>query len=509
MPRLDDTRGQIALAFAAIVAGILYPLGFAPIGWWPLTLLSLAIFIGITRWSVRPVLTGFLFGLGLFGAGASWVYVSIHDFGHAAWPIAGMLTALFVIYLALYPALSVFFFRRLEHWIPVHDKPLMWALIWCLLEAVRSELFGGFGWLRAGYSLTTQPWGAWAPVIGEAGILFFVVLSAALVGLNSKSRTSWLLVAMFWIAGPVLDRLRWSAPVDEPVMVTVVQPSVTQDIKWTEQGLHTLVSRLVEHTYAAPPGVIVWPETAVPQTLGWLQHHLARTVRQLTGQDKQLVTGIVLQEDGHYYNGVVLLDETAAVVSSYRKRRLVPFGEYVPFEAWLRGIIKFFDLPMSSFQPGQPKQPLLKVSGQPVGTAICYEMAFPELVWPDAREAGWLLTVSNDAWFGDSFGPWQNLQIAQMRARETALPVVRATNSGVSAFIAPDGSIEKQLPLFVNQRLSHRITPMRSVAPVLRWPWLPTFLWIGFALWLVAKNGPNNKNRAPSSKKTYSEVGDR
>jgi apolipoprotein N-acyltransferase len=149
----------------------------------------------------------------------------------------------------------------------------------------------------------------------------------------------------------------------------------------------------------------------------------------------------------------------------YHKQRLVPFGEYVPLEAQLRGLIQFFDLPMSSFSPGPSGQKPLAAGAYRVAPFICYEIVYGDLVGRSARDAELLITISNDSWFGDSIGPWQHLQIAQMRGRENGRYVLRATNNGISAIIDHQGRILQRTEQFVATTLTGEAEPMLGVTP--------------------------------------------
>jgi apolipoprotein N-acyltransferase len=163
-----------------------------------------------------------------------------------------------------------------------------------------------------------------------------------------------------------------------------------------------------------------------------------------------------------YHNSMVALGAGAGV---YHKQRLVPFGEYVPLEAQLRGLIQFFDLPMSSFTRGPSGQQPLAAGAYRIAPFICYEIVYGGLVASGARDAELLVTISNDTWFGDSIGPWQHLQIAQMRGRENGRYVLRATNNGISAIIDHQGRIVKSTEQFVATTLTGEASPMLGVTP--------------------------------------------
>ena len=177
----------------------------------------------------------------------------------------------------------------------------------------------------------------------------------------------------------------------------------------------------------------------------------------------------------------------------YHKRKLVPFGEYVPLQDWLRGIISFFDLPMSDFRTGPADQPLLTM--QTAGTtlsinpAICYEIVYPDFVRRHSQDAQLILTVSDDSWFGTTIGPIQHLQMAQMRALENGRPVIRATNTGLTAFINPQGEVYQQADAYTATAITDTVTPMTGHTPFGRfgsWPlWVLCAMYCGY--WLIVR----------------------
>ena len=160
----------------------------------------------------------------------------------------------------------------------------------------------------------------------------------------------------------------------------------------------------------------------------------------------------------------------------YHKRHLVPFGDFVPLENWLRGLIRFFDLPMSGFSAGPEEQSLLRVAGHRVGITICYEDAFGEEVIRALPEADFLINATNNAWYGDSLAPHQHLQISRMRALETGRYLVRATTNGISAIIGPHGELLMQSPQFATHVLTGRIQPMQGATPYVRFGNTPLLL---------------------------------
>lgn len=472
---MTHSRPSPALAYlAALVAGVLTTLTASPYELWWLGPLA----AGLVYWAILPLrprqaaLLGWCYGLGLFASGASWVYVSIHDYGYTGVPLALFLTALFVCTLALFFAVTLWLYRWL---CGPRLAFLTFAGIWVLGEWLRTWLFTGFPWLLLGSSHVDSPLAPWAPIGGVYLLSLIVVLTGSL-GAEFLRRRWWAAapIAVMWLA-PLALPTQWTEPAGEPLRVALLQGDLDQLIKWTPEGQRAAANTYLEMTREHADGVdlIVWPEAALPMFEDEAVPLLARAQAHLA-PGSALLTGILQQEGrGLYYNSVIGL---GSAEGEYRKQHLVPFGEYLPLERWLRGTIAFFDLPMPAMTPGPPDQPPIRAVGTTIGNAICYEIIYADLVADRAREAELLLTVSNDTWFGKSIGPLQHLQMARLRALENGRYVVRATNNGVTAVIDPQGRTVARAPQFETVTLLAEAVPMQGLTPFTRtgsWPaWL-------------------------------------
>ncbi|WP_282039036.1 apolipoprotein N-acyltransferase [Halomonas alimentaria] len=458
----------------AAAAGILTTLTASPFElWWLGPVAAGLIYLGIhTLTPGQAALRGWSYGLGLFGSGASWVYVSIHDYGYTGVPLALLLTVLFVAGLALFPAVTLWLYRRLT------GPRLAWlsfAGAWVLGEWLRTWLFTGFPWLLLGTSQVDSPLAPWAPVGGVYLLSLITALTGSL-GVELLRRRWWaaLPVAALWLV-PLVLPTQWTSPAGEPLRVALLQGNLDQAIKWTAEGQREAANRYSELTRAHDddPDLIVWPEAALPMFEREARPILERVQSNLA-PDTALLTGI-LQRDGEglYYNSVIGLGE---VEGEYRKTHLVPFGEYLPLESLLAGTIAFFDLPMPAMTPGPEGQAPLRAAGTTIGNAICYEIIYADRVAAQARHAALLLTVSNDTWFGRSIGPLQHLQMARLRALENGRQVIRATSNGVTAIIDERGHITARAPQFEIASLAGEVTPMQGLTPFTRTGSWPTWL---------------------------------
>ena len=449
-PALANTRKYVI----CLIAGGVLTLAFAPFNYFFAAIISPAVlFYCWSRSTARAAFVcGYLYGLGLFGTGINWLHVSINMFGGVNLAGALSLTYLMVAYFALYPALAGYLSRK----IPCHES--VWLLgtvpaLWTLTEWCRSWIFPGSPWLILGYSQTDTALGAIAPLLGVYGIGWLVCMNAALLVMVYQAPRTGKVIAVavlagIWATAALLGKKDWTAPAGDEFRVALIQPSVKQSLKWEpgqQQRTVDLQMALSDPYWGYK--FIIWPETAIPM----FYHQALTTIEKLQAlavtHKTEFITGIPFMdlESKNYFNSIMVIGGKPDI---YHKRHLVPFGEYLPLNRWLRPLLDFIQIPMSEFSAGSAVQPLIHAGGIPIGVSICYEDVFGEEVIEALPEAQLLLNVSNDAWFGDTLAPHQHLQMARMRAMETGRYMLRATNNGISAIIDEKGRIVAQLPQF-------------------------------------------------------------
>ena len=458
---------------AALLGGAILPLAFAPFGWWPIAILSLLIFQTVTLSGAtgRALWRAMLFGLGYFGVGVSWVYISISLFGNATPLLAGAITLLLVLVLSGYIVLTVFLVRKLsgQGFVALLVLPCVWVII----EWMRGWLFTGFGWLGLGYAFIDTPIADYGPFIGILGISFLVVISASsLFWLSNKQAgpglrvASVILLVAIWLT-PMLVTFPVQVQADkEPLAVALLQGNIPQHRKWLTSERQPTLKLYRDMTEAHwDKQLIVWPETAVPafedQVFDYLE--TLHTAAQLGNTHIMLGMPVRESHGDRYYNALgVLGNAHRGAESLYQKQHLVPFGEYLPLRFLLGPLLDYLEIPMSNFSAGTVDKPLVTVGEYEVGTFICFEIAFAEDVRQALPEAGYLVNISNDAWFGNSLAPYQHLQMARMRALENGRYVLRATNTGVTAIIDSNGDIQSILTPFQQGVLTGKIQPMKG-----------------------------------------------
>jgi apolipoprotein N-acyltransferase len=387
-------RTDMSTAGLALLAGLIFPLGLSPLDFWPAIPVSAGALYAIlnrdgllTSWRI-----GLAYGIGFFGAGVSWVYVSVHVYGATPVWLAVLLTAIFCGGLALIFSLQSHLYSRFagnqSGW-----RIVQFSSLWVLMEWLRTFLLTGFPWAFAGYGVLDSPLSGWIPVLGIYGCSWLLVGLGCLGAeiLSGRHTPAFLLRAgaittLAFVAAFGWQRTVWTQPTGEPLSVSAVQPNIPLAEKWDPRKRPQILAdfdALSEQLYAESD-LIVWPESALPGYRDQLQSTLQRVDESAKSLGKAVITGIPTRDHMGRYNSVAVL---GAGQGTYHKQKLVPFGEYVPLETWLRGAIAFFDLPMSQFSAGpSDQQPLLVGDAITVAPFICYEVVYPDFVLAQSRQ---------------------------------------------------------------------------------------------------------------------------
>jgi apolipoprotein N-acyltransferase len=437
----------------AVLAGIMLPLALAPFDFWWSAFVGILLLISVLQATSlrRSLWRWYLFGLGQYAIGASWLYVSVNTHGGASLLLAGTLVLLFVAGISLVVLAQGYLYQRFFAG-SLFGLVGAFPALWFFKEWTTSWLLTGFPWALVGYGHLETPLAGFAPVVGVFGTGYVMVLISALLFAAIQQRRGLYrsfyfgLAALPFLVGFGLSQISFTRPASEPLSVSLIQGNIDQRTKWQRAQIQPIIDRYTDLSESEwGRDLIVWPEASVTLFADRATALFDALDRRGKVSNTGLLLGIPSRDGESFFNSAVAL---GAGSGTYSKRHLVPFGEYVPLENVLRGAIQFFDLPMSRNRPGPLQQPHLTVGEVPLGLSICYEIAFPNLVRQQAATSGLLVTISNDTWFGASVGPHQHMQMAQMRALENGRYLVRSTNNGITAIVDSGGQITGRLPQF-------------------------------------------------------------
>lgn len=459
----------------ALVAGCVLALAFAPLEWRAAASLSLTIFFGLTLAATprHAFRLGWVFGFGYFFVGLFfWVYNSVYQFGDAIAPVAALITAILVAILAIYPALVALVLVRWLLPLGLGVALFLAGPLWVVVEWIRSWFLAGFAWLQVGYTQVDTWLMGYIPVIGMYGTGVMLVWTSGLVLLILLRRQAQQVLAigllgLLWGGGYALQQVNWTETLGEPISVAMLQANIHQHQKFQRETLVPTFLQYEKMSLAAKADIIVWPETAVPTLYAKLQPALEPLAERLQHKASELVVGVFTyhRDTRRQYNSV---KQVGGDGIEYNKRHLVPFGEYMPLRTILDFLNQYLSIPMADLSPGAQQQAPMVLAGQRVGVSICYENAYGYEILKSMPEAKWLLNVSNDAWFGDTFAPAQHLEIARTRALETGREMARATNTGISAHLSHRGEVLASSPQFTEATLTVNIQPRRGETPFVK-----------------------------------------
>ncbi len=468
-----STRSRMIIAALAGAASIL---SFAPFGWWPVQLLSLAIlFYQVLRADTvkASALVGWAFGFGWCLAGVHWLTIALARFGGLSMPLAWVAIALLAVYMGGHCALAMGGAAWLrKRWaLPLPGANLLvLPALWLASEWTRGWLFTGFPWAAAGYAHNATPLAGYAPLVGVYGIgwLAAITAGALLLLMHRTRKTALAVIGAVWLGGFALQYVQWTAPAGKPLSVRLVQGNVALANKFDPAHIGDTLRHYLDVVTAAPADLIAIPETGVPlfpQQLpaGYLDSYGA--FARKTGS--AIVLGMPMADSPtQYSNSVMGLGPTMAKPYRYDKHHLVPFGEFIP--PGFRWFTDMLQIPLGDQTRGPALQGAFAVKDQRVLPNICYENNFGEEIAAqlnNGSQATILLNVSELAWYGESVAIPQHVQISQMRSLETGRPMLAATNTGATVVIDGHGVITASLPYYQPGVLTATVQGMTGDTP--------------------------------------------
>jgi apolipoprotein N-acyltransferase len=508
----------------AFAAGALSALAMAPFNAWPILFLTFPVLVWLIdgaaagRWGgvMAAAVTGWWFGFGYFVAGLYWI-------GHAFLvdaPTFGWLLPFAVVglpaFLAIYTAIGVALARIL--WTRGATRILALAVMLTATEWLRGHLFTGFPWNAFGYALTTPlALAQCASVIGIWGLTFIAVCigasPATLADDRSETHLPWLPLAigiavLAALGGwGVLRLQRTPTEFVDNVHLRIMQPNLQQDVKFNYAAREQVMERYItlsQQTVSPQSSgatLLIWPESPFPFVLTHEPSALAQIANVLS-PNTVLITGAIRVDDAstrtnlRAYNSIYVIGSDGSILDVYDKVHLVPFGEYLPFQSFLEKLgLQALTKQVGGFSSGE-RHRLITIPGAPPALPlICYEVIFPgEEMLPEER-AGWIVNVTNDAWFGYSTGPFQHLEQSRVKAIEEGLPLVRAANTGISAVVDPVGRVIKSLALGSEGVLDSPLPRAIAVPLYARFGDAPAFGIVALALLAVIRRRLNSDKK--------------
>ncbi len=420
-------------------------------------------------------LLGFMAGLAHYLTLIYWIIPTLQNYGYLGLLTSSGALVLLCLYLALYPALFAYLICCMRE---SRVLVFMMGSLWVGLELIRTHFLTGFPWCLLGYTQFRNLFLIQvADLVGVYGISFMIVLANGLIyrlvfhrhaserrGLVLEIMGLLLVVAFSLIYGQ--HRLagdEHNGKGGKSIKAAIIQGNIDQSIKWDPAYQEMSVDTYHRLTLSASPfkpDLVVWPETAMPFFFQDNEDLSPRLFKMAKQADAELIFGSPAYKKTHsgtkYYNRVYLLSRHGEFAGYYDKVHLVPFGEYVPYR-WLFPFFRHLLHAAGNFASGEKIEPL-ELTNHPAGILICFEVIFPELARTQTRKgAAILVNLTNDAWFGRTSAPYQHLSMAVFRAVENGRPMIRAANTGFSAFIGPHGHIMARSQLFKEEVLTREL----------------------------------------------------
>ena len=475
--------------FISLCLGVLGVFSFAPFEFSPLIILSLSglflLWFDVEN-RFEAFKMGLWFGFGFFGLGVSWLFSSIYVYSGVALPLAVLMTFGFVFFLSCFIGFSGWL---AQHFINKKRPGLVFGLlfpsVWLVGELVRSSILGGYPFLLLGNTHINTWLAGYAPVFGVWGLSWMIAITAGLLVWLYKER-AWLPVSFslcfIWAIGGMLSDVEWVKPLDKPINVALLQGNIPQQEKWLKTSFVPTLTAYLDMTKAnLDADLVVWPETAIPAYYGVVERGILNSfIKDAQLLNTDILVGVIAgdRDSEDYYNALVNVHKPE---DRYYKHHLVPFSEFFPLHDLFAYVSELFDIPFATFSHGAKDQPPLMLGGQLAGLSICYETAFGDELAMQLPEAKYLVTVSNDAWFANTFEPAQQLQEVQMRALELGREIARSTNTGFTAIVDIKGQIKQKIEPYQRGVLRGKVQPYEGLTFYAEWGKLP-ILFMMFSL---------------------------
>ncbi|BAC24592.1 lnt [Wigglesworthia glossinidia endosymbiont of Glossina brevipalpis] len=471
--------------FTALFFGSLNVISFSPYNFWPASIISIFGLLIITtncKNLINSAKLGFLWGIGNFFNEIYWIYISINKFFGINLFFSIIIILLLSSYLSLYPTIFViltkFFFPKINFFLFCVGAPSAWMIS----EILRSKILTGFPWLEIGYSQINGPLKGLAPIIGVSGISYILIIISGMCVLSFYKKSYYPIIFIIFIITLTypLNFFKWYSVKEKSTKIALIQGNISQHTYIDNNQIQKNLEQYLKITKKIinSSNIIIWPESAIPCDEISCRNFLLKIDKELKLKKSYLITGIISLKKSNYYNSIITLGGNSPYLDNsknkYYKYNLVPFGEKLPLKSILNPIFNKLGLSLIDLKKGDFFQNQLKIFDFNIVPSICYEIIFGDRIRKNVKiNTDFLLTISNDSWFGDSIGPWQHFNMARMRALETGKNLLRASNNGITAIIGPNGELKSKLPQFVNDFLLEEVFSTMGVTPYVKFGNIP------------------------------------
>jgi apolipoprotein N-acyltransferase len=460
---------------ATFVIALLFILGFEPFNLYLLPILGLCLlfFITLNESPKKAASLFFSFGFFLFGIGLYWLYISISVVSGGPFWLSIFLISLLAVSMAIYYALTGFLivFSYKKYNSKVITLLFFAPSIWVVMEWFRGFLFSGFPWFTLGYSQTSTWLTGWAPIGGVYVLSFITALSSSLlllIFLNIKPYRYLGIIFSIYLCSLFLESIEWTESKGDTLNVSLVQGGIVQEKKWLRSEFNNTLNLYKKSLMVSDSmDLVIWPEVAIPALSGRVKPYLEELNEIMLSKKIQLlIIGInTLDEERNVYNSLLTMGADNMI---YNKRHLVPFGEYFPVPDFIKDWLQEMKLPNNDITKGDFIQRMPKLNDIFIATSICFEDIFASEQLIFQPEANVLVNITNNAWFGESIASEQHFQMSRMRALETGRFLLRTSNTGITAIVKPDGTIQEQLDPYEFSILQGSFQPMQGLTPYIK-----------------------------------------
>jgi apolipoprotein N-acyltransferase len=444
---------KISKLLIPLIMGLIGIFSFAPFSIKFLIFISYAYLIHkILYEKSYRFITVFLWGIGHWGFGMSWIIVSIYYYGETSIALSLLIYFLLLIILSFVFTCPLLLIRYLLNKLEITENYLIILATSTLLmigEFSRYHFLNGVPWLIPGNLYLDTITQNIYPIFGvSAASLIMYMLCCLLVVFYYKNKNFLSIIILIIIS--IIPNHRSIADFDDGTSISIIQPSSDPFKKYTQEYQTQIEGKLFNllNKTSDLSEIIVLPEVELPYTIK--SRRFDQFVKKAPKSNNIVMGAWDTDKEGNLYNTVYSLKNynfsLKENLDSYKKMHLVPFGEYIPFIPSLRGLVGFFDLPMSNIMHGPENQKnIIILDNISIATPICFDIAFANTVRKMNKSSFLIINVSNDTWFGNSIGPYQHLSIARIRSIENNRWSIRATNDGISAIISNKGTIVDKL----------------------------------------------------------------